>query len=297
MVKKKILVVDDDESIRTLIRTIFEERNYNVFVAQDAQDAIATARNQSPHLILVDVMLPHVDGFSLCKELKNFPMTRHIPIIFVTVKDKIQDRLSGFQVGADDYITKPFSPLELVARVEAVLNRTFHYLDETTGLPFRDLLEEELIKAMDSQKAFSIFGFRFGIDRDAQSEKNNLFDFSSLQKERIEFFRVQLATIITKVLCKDGDFYDSLGVYDGVTILAITFSNQAPLLFDRIIKIWKNFQSMEQNKFETRDSIELAMVHLEIKNTRISVTELFDRLEKFFDSAFQNDELIAFGSL
>ncbi len=118
-----ILVIEDDKDIANLIAYHLEKANYNVIIAHDGKQGFSLARKASPTLILLDLMLPEVDGLEVCRMLKTNEETRNIPIIMVTAKSEEIDKIVGFELGADDYIVKPFSPRELVLRVKAVLRR------------------------------------------------------------------------------------------------------------------------------------------------------------------------------
>lgn len=123
MEKAHILVVDDEEDILELVRFNLEREGYTVTSAASGEDAIQTATQKLPDLIVLDLMLPGVDGLEVAKFLKNEPKTREIPIVMLTAKGEESDVVIGLELGADDYITKPFSPKILSARVKAVLRR------------------------------------------------------------------------------------------------------------------------------------------------------------------------------
>lgn len=119
----KILVVDDEKNILELVRFNLERAGYLVFSSLDGTSALELARSEIPDLILLDIMLPGMDGLEVCRELRQNPVTRDIPIVMLSAKADELDRVLGLEMGADDYITKPFSPRELVARVKARLRR------------------------------------------------------------------------------------------------------------------------------------------------------------------------------
>lgn len=119
----KILVVDDEHHIVELIKFNLENNGYEVITAFDGEQAIKEAEIQSPDLIILDLMLPKLDGIEVCRRLKRNPVTSHISIIMLTAKSDESDKIVGLEIGADDYMTKPFSVKELVARVKAVLRR------------------------------------------------------------------------------------------------------------------------------------------------------------------------------
>ena len=121
MARGKILVVDDEPKIVRLVRAYLERDGFEVIEAADGRRAVDAARRLSPDLIVLDVMLPELDGLEVCRQIRHFS---DVPIIMLTARDEDADKLVGLELGADDYVTKPFSPGELAARVRAVLRRT-----------------------------------------------------------------------------------------------------------------------------------------------------------------------------
>ncbi|SRR4030065_2890658 len=121
--KEKILIVDDEADILTLLEYNLEKAGFKVISANDGPDAVEITKREKPDIIILDIMLPSMEGTEVCKILKSGDATRHIPIIMLTAKGEEVDRIVGFELGADDYITKPFSPRELILRVKAVLKR------------------------------------------------------------------------------------------------------------------------------------------------------------------------------
>jgi len=131
MAKCKILIVDDDRKIVDLVRPYLERDNYRVFAARDGLAALELARQKNPDLIVLDILLPKVDGLDVCRILRT---TSEVPIIMLTAKTTEDDKLVGLELGADDYMTKPFSPRELTLRVKAVLRRSGGTPQETRRL-------------------------------------------------------------------------------------------------------------------------------------------------------------------
>ena len=121
MQKEKILVVDDEKNICDLLRMYLEKEGYSVVIAYTGLDAVNMFASENPDLVLLDVMLPQLDGWQVCREIRK---TNETPIIMLTAKDEVFDKVLGLELGADDYITKPFDTKELVARIKAVLRRT-----------------------------------------------------------------------------------------------------------------------------------------------------------------------------
>ncbi len=120
---KKILVVDDEPSILTLLKMNLEMNRYEVLTAENGNDAIQITQAQSPDLILLDLMLPDIDGVSVCQRIRTESATRTIPIIMLTAKTDETDMIIGLEVGADDYITKPFSVREVITRIKVLFRR------------------------------------------------------------------------------------------------------------------------------------------------------------------------------
>ena len=116
----KVVVVDDDEHIRELASLYLAKEGFDVTCAVDGVSAVTTIRSVSPSLVVLDLMLPGMSGFDVCKEIRT---TSNVPIIMLTARDEDVDKIVGLEIGADDYLTKPFNPRELVARVKAILRR------------------------------------------------------------------------------------------------------------------------------------------------------------------------------
>ncbi len=121
MQREKILVVDDDKNICELLRMYLEKEGYVVVMAHNGIDAVNTFNTDNPDLVLLDIMLPQLDGWQVCREIRK---TSEAPIIMLTAKDEVFDKVLGLELGADDYVTKPFDTKEIVARIKAVLRRT-----------------------------------------------------------------------------------------------------------------------------------------------------------------------------
>ncbi len=121
-VKPKILVVDDEPEAVELVEFNLKQAGYAVSTAVDGAEALKKARSQPPDLIVLDVMLPEMDGFEICKTLRLEPVTARVPVIMLTAKAAEIDRVLGLELGADDYLTKPFSPRELLLRIKKILS-------------------------------------------------------------------------------------------------------------------------------------------------------------------------------
>jgi two-component system phosphate regulon response regulator PhoB len=120
----KVLIVEDDKDILQLLSYNMQASGFDVLTSRDGYDALSVARQNLPDLILLDLMLPNLDGFEVCKELKRDLETKNIPILMLTARGEEVDRIVGLELGADDYVVKPFSPRELILRIRAILRRS-----------------------------------------------------------------------------------------------------------------------------------------------------------------------------
>ena len=137
----RLLVVEDEPNIRELLATSLRFAGFEVHTASNGTEAIRLAGSLEPDLVVLDVMLPDLDGFAVTRRIRE--SGKHIPIVFVTARDSLDDKIKGLTVGGDDYVTKPFSLDEVVARIRAVLRRTRGETDDQTVLRFEDLELDE----------------------------------------------------------------------------------------------------------------------------------------------------------
>lgn len=164
MSKPRILVVEDDFDISNMLRIYFQSQGYEVAVAPRGGDALEMCRQQLPNIVVLDIMLPDIDGYEVCRQLRSNLRTSHIPIIFLTQRDERSDKIQGLELGADDYITKPFDVEELRLRVKnAIARATYESLtNPTTGLPSSRLIEDQLRRLLRRDNWGVIY---IGIDR------------------------------------------------------------------------------------------------------------------------------------
>lgn len=154
----KILVVDDDPDIRDILKLTLAEENYEVFEARDGEEALKAIAAKPPDLVLLDYRIPKVDGREVCRRIKKDLLLRHLPIIMVTGKGDISDKVGGLDAGADDYIVKPFEPKELLARIRMILRRTESDLEANplTRLPGNVSILNELSRRLESKTLFAV---------------------------------------------------------------------------------------------------------------------------------------------
>ena len=146
MGKARLLVVEDDKDISNMLHIYFTGQGFEVDIAARGSSALEKTRHNLPNLIILDIMLPDIDGFEVCRNLRTNTRTSHVPVIFLTQKDERSDKLAGLELGADDYVTKPFDIEELRLRVQRAITRAEQQslTDPRSGLPAGRLIEEQL---------------------------------------------------------------------------------------------------------------------------------------------------------
>jgi DNA-binding response OmpR family regulator len=161
MAKARLLIVEDDPDISNMLKIYFASQGYEVDIAPRGREALEKTRHVMPHLIILDIMLPDIDGYEVCRNLRQYTRTSHVPVIFLTQKDERSDKLQGLELGADDYITKPFDIEELKWRVQNAITRSEResLTDPQTGLPAGRLIEDQL-RRMIRQDHWSLLDMR-----------------------------------------------------------------------------------------------------------------------------------------
>jgi CheY-like chemotaxis protein len=164
MGKGRILVVEDDIDISKMLRIYFDSQGYEVLVANRGHDALDICRRKLPNVVVLDINLPDIDGYEVCRSLRSNTRTSYVPIIFLTQKDERSDKIAGLELGADDYITKPFDIEELKLRVEGAIRRSQReaLTHPVTNLPAGKLIEEQLKLVKDATTPWKLlyFGIR-----------------------------------------------------------------------------------------------------------------------------------------
>lgn len=166
MSQKRLLVIEDDFDLGDMLVTFFDAKGYEVLHAQSGSEGITLARAKFPNLILLDVMLPDMEGFQVCQALRTNTLTKYIPITFLTQRDARADKVAGLQLGADDYVTKPFDIEELRLRIERSIDRATrdHLHEARTGLPTNQLIVSEYYESLQydqnwHMKEFGVEGY------------------------------------------------------------------------------------------------------------------------------------------
>ena len=168
MANERILIVDDEEDVLELVRYNLERNGYHIETATSGEQALAKTKKRLPDLIILDLMLPGIDGLEVCKTLKSEVKTEGIPIVMLTAKGEEADIVTGLELGADDYVTKPFSPKILIARVRRLLHRAVSRDLERPPVRIRDLTidpsrREVLVKGRPVHLTFTEFNILYAL--------------------------------------------------------------------------------------------------------------------------------------
>ena len=172
MIKRKILLVEDDERITEVLKKYFENADFRVSVLNAGNNVVSSVRTNPPDLILLDIMLPDKDGMTICREIRSFS---NVPIIMVTAMVEDVDRLLGLEIGADDYICKPFIPREVVARVKAVLRRSHPENEEKNLVVGSVIMDEKRHKVTVGGSEIKLTPIEYQLLRIMMSEPDRVF--------------------------------------------------------------------------------------------------------------------------
>ena len=242
MRKEKILTIDDDPDILDVLELTLSEQ-YDVFQAGNGEEGLHVLQQKNPDLIICDYTMPVMNGRDFCKALKRDILLRHIPIIMLTGRGEVHDRISGIESGADDYIVKPFDPNELLARIKMILKRTVSSLDANplSHLPGNTSIMEEFQKNIDSKNPFAV-GYA---DLDKFKVYNDVYGF----EKGDEVIR-EVARILIRVVREIGGttaFVGHVGGDDFVFIISDNLIDQA------CQKIVENFDKEIPNFYNKKD--------------------------------------------
>lgn len=250
---KRILVVDDDRNLRKIIQTNLELAGYDVVTAGNGAEAIDVLDSMQPDLVVLDVMMPVMDGVETARRIRRHPSNAHVPIIMLTAKGEVEDKLTGFEAGIDDYMTKPFGPQELLARVKAKIRRVEvdASLSPLTRLPGNLAIEAELRRRIESRSPFAVLY----LDLDNFKAFNDVYGFTH-GDEAI----VVIASAAVDVVRRRGTHLDFVGHIGGDDFLIVTepalaeeIAREIIDVFDRDIRKLYTAHDLRQGYIETRD--------------------------------------------
>lgn len=229
--RHKILVVDDDPNIRELIAETLSEEKYLPIEARDGNEALEICQIEKPDIIVLDVMMPDLDGLEVCLRLRGEALTSHIPIILLTAKGLLEDKIKGMETGADDYLTKPFDPLELEARIDMHLRRSVRDGEASplTGLPGNRAIEEAIETRIRAGLKFAVCY----LDLDDFKAYNDRYGFLAGSEV------IKLTTqVILEALGKYGGTEDFVGHIGGDDFILVTEMERAPLISQEVISLF-----------------------------------------------------------
>ncbi len=193
--KKTILVVDDEKMIINLLKHNLEKEGYNVLEAYDGLEAIDVAASKKPDLILLDIMLPKLDGLSVCKRIKNM---MNVPILMVSAKDEELDKIVGLELGADDYITKPFSVRELLARIKANLRKIDASLNSERSAKGEEDKKEEKPAEIRRVNTVKVGALTLDLDRFEVMVNGKVVDLTLREFEVLKFLAAEPGQVVTR---------------------------------------------------------------------------------------------------
>jgi len=243
MSKKRILVVDDEPDVRDVLRIVLEAEGYEVSEAKDGEEAVEMISKRPPDLIILDFMMPKLNGPEVCRIVKKDILLRHIPIVMLTGRGELSDKVKGIDAGADDYIVKPFEPTELVARIKMVLRRTEIDLDANplTHLPGNVSIQNEIEKRIRENRLFAVCY----IDLDKFKTFNDRYGF-----ERGDRAIQETARILIKSVEARGNKEDFIGHIGGDDFVIVTTPDKVDTLCPYIIK---EFDKMVPQLYDEED--------------------------------------------
>jgi diguanylate cyclase (GGDEF)-like protein len=231
--REKVLVVEDEPNIREIINFNLENWGYEVVQATDGETALAMAEEYSPDLILLDLMIPKVDGIEVCRRLKGGFWTSRIPIIMLTARKEVKDKVRGMEAGADDYITKPFSREELEARVKMVLSRTKSQRERNplTGLPGQIAVQGHVEELLAEKKPFALLY----LDLDGFKAFNDYYGYA-----RGDDVIKLLAEVLIETVGRMGSHADFVGHIGGDDFTVVCGPERAKEIADTIVAEFGN---------------------------------------------------------
>lgn len=241
----KIMIVDDEPDILTMLQLYFDRQNYQVMITHHGEDAVQKATENPPNLILLDIVLPDIDGYEVCQRLRKNLRTKFIPIIFLSQRNDRKDKLQGLELGADDYITKPFDIEELLLRVQNALKRAEResYTDAQSRLPSIRIIED-VLREIINQEGWSFLDIHL----------NHFYAF----REKYGFLAASdvlrfVAMLMDEVIAQYGRKEDFIGHAGGDNFVMITTKENAlPIMqelrkrFNEEIRTYYNFTDRDQ---------------------------------------------------
>ncbi|MCX5709669.1 MAG: response regulator [Candidatus Omnitrophica bacterium] len=239
----RILIVDDDPDIRDILKLTLSEENYEIFEAKDGEEAVKMVNAKPLDLVLLDYKIPKIDGRQVCRLIKKDLLLRHLPVIMVTGKGDINDKVNGIDAGADDYVVKPFEPKELLARIRMILRRTERDLEANplTRLPGNVSIINELQRRLENKEKFAVCY----LDLDKFKAYNDKYGF----EHGDEVIR-ETARILIRATHQLGNPDDFIGHIGGDDYCIVTTPTKVDAL---CLKIIKDFEAAVPEFYNEKD--------------------------------------------
>ena len=264
MATTTILIVDDDPDLRDILRSTLEPAGFTVDEADNGEKALERVRIQPPDLVILDYMMPGLSGPQVCERLRQDLLLQHLPIIMLTGKSELHDKVYGIDAGADDYQIKPFEPKELLARVRMVLRRTTNDLDANplTKLPGNISIQKELERRIASQQPFAVCY----IDLNQFKAFNDHYGF-----KRGDEVIQRVATLLLQVSKREGAARDFIGHIGGDDFIAMTTTDRAEPLCAAIVR---EFDALAPRFYDEADRARGYLLHTDRKGQSIKLSIL-----------------------
>lgn len=261
MAGEKILIVDDDPDIRDVLRITLEAEGYRILEAGDGEEALRVVRQSTPHLLIVDYVMPRLNGHEVCAVLKKDLLLRHLPIIMLTGKGETADKVRGMEAGADDYVVKPFEPKELLVRVKTLMRRTASDLDANplTKLPGNVSIANEISARIEREEPFAVCY----IDLDQFKSLNDRYGFA-----RGDRVISETAGILIQAVEALGDSNDFIGHEGGDDFVVVTSPQKAEAICQRIIA---DFDAKSPTFYNEEDRKQGYLVGLDRQGKRVKI--------------------------
>lgn len=258
---KRVLVADDDPDLRDILRSVLEPAGFSVIEAEDGERALEAVRAQPPDLVILDYMMPRMTGPQVCERLKRDAMLCHVPVIMLTGKSEIQDRVAGIDAGADDYVVKPFDPQELLARARMVLRRASVDLEANplTKLPGNVSIQRELERRIASGDAYAVCY----IDLNRFKTFNDHYGF-----QRGDEVIQRTAELLLGSVRSHGTPQDFIGHIGGDDFIVVTSKDHAEALCDAIVR---GFDAMAPELYDEGDRARGYLLHTDRKGQEVKV--------------------------
>jgi diguanylate cyclase (GGDEF)-like protein len=275
--RPKVLVADDDDDLRQLIHESLPKHKYEVYQASDGPETWEVVRNLRPDIVILDILMPGLDGLDICRNMRANQQTRHIPVIMLTAKVQLKDKLKGIECGADDYITKPFDPMELQARIAIHLRRYFRESDMSpvTQLPGSKAIEGALASRIEEGAKFAVCY----VDLDDFKAFNDYYGFHA-GSEVIRMTGELLAEAVREYGA-EGDFLGHIGGDDFIILTSVDTAERlcSAIIekFDDRIRSYYRPEDVEQGFIVSTDrrghtmtfpimTVSISVVHNENRN-------------------------------